>query len=79
LELIIMPRIGEVIKDYRLKAGLSQQELSEKIGVSSAGQQRIANWESGYRTPASEYLLKLMRVLHIPPEAFDEYTGGDAS
>lgn len=68
-----LPTIGEVIKEYRLKAGLSQQQLGEKLGLASVARQRVAQWENGYRTPASEHLLKLMAVLNIPPEAFDEY------
>ena len=68
-----MPAIGEVIKQYRQSAGLSQQRLGEKIGLQASQRQRIMQWESGSRTPAAEYLLKIMSVLHIPPEAFDEY------
>lgn len=68
-----MPAIGEVIKEYRLKVGLSQQQLGEKLGLASVARQRVSQWENGYRTPASGHLLKLMAVLNIPPEAFDEY------
>jgi len=71
-----MPSIGEIIKQYRLKAGLSQQQLGEKLGLASVARQRVAQWENGYRTPASEHLLKLMAVLNIPPEEFDEYRKG---
>lgn len=68
-----LPTIGEIIKQYRIKAGMSQQQLGEKLGLASVAQQRVSQWENGYRTPASEHLLKLMAVLNIPPEAFDEY------
>lgn len=71
-----MPAIGEVIKEYRLKAGLSQQQLGEKLGLTSVARQRVAQWENGYRTPASEHLLKIMAVLNIPPRAFDEFEKG---
>lgn len=73
MECCIMPSIGEVIKEYRQKAGISQQRLGETIGLQASQQQRVGQWESGNRTPAAEYLLKIMSVLHIPPEAFDEY------
>lgn len=65
-----MPRIGEVIKQYRQKAELSQEELAEKLGVLRVA---VTRWELGTRTPNAEYLLKLMAVLHIPPTAFDEF------
>lgn len=73
MELSIMPEIGKVIRDYRQKAGISQQKLGKIVGLQASQQQRVAEWENGLRTPASIYLLKLMAVLHIPPEAFDEY------
>ena len=68
-----MPRIGEVIREYRLKAGLTQAKLGEKVGIAAAHQRRIAEWERGARTPMGNHLLKLMAALKIPPEAFDEY------
>lgn len=69
-----MPRIGEVIKEHRLKQGLSQAALADDIGVL---RMVVTRWETGTRTPSAEYLLKLMAVLQIPPTAFDEYKVGD--
>ena len=68
-----MPRIGEVIKEYRVNSGISQQRLGEDIGLNASHRQRISDWESGARTPSAEHLLRIMSVLKIPPEAFDEY------
>lgn len=73
MELSIMPEIGEVIKAYRQKAGLSQQRLGEDIGLVASQRHRVSDWESARKTPAAKYLLKIMSVLRIPPEAFDEY------
>jgi transcriptional regulator with XRE-family HTH domain len=40
--------VGDNIKKARLKAGLTQQELAGKLGLSH---QAIGGWESGYREP----------------------------
>lgn len=70
MELIQLPRIGEVIKEYRMKQGKSQAEIAESVGVL---RMVVTRWETGTRTPSAEYLIKLCAVLHIPLDAFDEY------
>ena len=65
--------VGEQIKKYRKKAGLSQRELGEKLGVS---QQHIAQYESGKRTPKIENLNKIADALKLSlndliPESFE--------
>lgn len=53
---------GQKIKQYRLKAGLSQKDLGEKLNVS---QQMIAQYESDKRAPKLETLEKISDALHI--------------
>ena len=52
---------GQKIKQYRLKAGLSQKDLGEKLNVS---QQMIAQYESDKRAPKLETLEKISDALH---------------
>ena len=44
------------LKELRLKKGLTQTELGEKVGVK---QNTFTNWENGKREPNFETLLKL--------------------
>lgn len=53
---------GKRIRDYRKKAGLSQKELGERLGVS---QQHIAQYESGKRLPKLSTMVKLASALNI--------------
>ena len=46
-----MQTIGDRIKEARERAGLSQQELADRIGIRASGRQRVCGWESGLRTP----------------------------
>lgn len=48
------------LKELRLKKGLTQTELGEKVGVK---QSTFTNWENGKREPNFETLLKLALIL----------------
>ena len=48
------------IKETRIKSGLSQVELAEKIGVS---QPLVSTWERGKGTPTHDQFNKLFEVL----------------
>ena len=48
------------LKELRLKKGLTQTELGEKVGVK---QSTFTNWEKGKREPNFETLLKLASIL----------------
>lgn len=54
--------IGEQIRNYRKKAGLSQKELGRKLGVS---QQHIAQYENGKRIPKLETINNIAGALGI--------------
>ena len=58
-------KMNSTIKKLRKKKGLSQEELSERVGVSL---QTIRRWEWGATTPNSKLLSKLAGVLDTTPE-----------
>ena len=59
--------IGELIKEARKEAGLSQKALADSLGIS---QQNIAQWESGKRNPKINSLLKIAFAIGLPYTAF---------
>lgn len=54
--------VGNRIKHYREKIGMSQKDFAEKIGVST---NRASNWERGINRPDVDYLVKICEVLGI--------------
>lgn len=50
----------------RLKQGISQEELAEKLEVS---RQTISKWENGVVRPSAENLIRLSEVYGIPIDA----------
>ena len=57
-----MQSFGQRLKELRLKAGLTQHQLAERIWVSKAA---ISNYELFERTPSPEILVKLSRIFHV--------------
>lgn len=57
-----MNPIGEQIKEARIKAGITQEDLAEKVGVI---RQTITEYESGRIKPSADVLLKIMSELKI--------------
>lgn len=53
---------GELIRNARQKAGITQAELARKLGISY---QSIGQWERNIRKPKPESLLKLAQALEI--------------
>jgi len=53
--------VGVFLKDLRIRAGLSQLELSLKMGYSTP--QFISNWERGVSEPPCKSIKKLSQVL----------------
>lgn len=51
-----------LIAKARLKAGFTQKQLADAIGV---GQTQIANWESGFRKPKMDALIRIGNALGV--------------
>lgn len=48
------------LSEYRKKAGLTQKQLAEKLGVAQGA---VANWEAGDRKPNIVTLKKIAKIL----------------
>ncbi len=55
-------KTAQRLLDYRKKAGLSQEELAEKIGVS---RQAVSKWERGEASPDTDNLIALSEVYGV--------------
>ena len=53
-----------VLRRYRDAAGLSQQDLADRVGI---GKSYISSLELGYRAPNLNLLVKIADALHIRP------------
>lgn len=61
-----MPKFHELLKKARLAKGYTQKQTAEKVGVTLVSYQR---WEYDMRIPESQYMLKLITVLNLNPDA----------
>ncbi len=59
----VLMTIGERIKAARKKAGLTQKQLGEKMGISY---QAVAQWENDLRNPKIETLRAIANALGVP-------------
>lgn len=60
-------QIGQKIKTARVKKGLTQEALAEKVGVQKSA---VAKWENGRVSEIRRSnLLKLAKVLNIDPNS----------
>ena len=62
------PTIGERLRTARVKAGLTQEALAEKIGV---GPLAVSRWETGKATPPATRMPAIARSLGITLEALE--------
>lgn len=56
-------RVGQVIRKYRLVAGMDQPTLAKQLGYTKTA---IGNWELGLSRPDLDNVPKLCRLLNIP-------------
>ena len=54
--------IGKVIRKYRKEAGLTQEEMANRLGVTTPA---VNKWENGNSNPDIELLAPIARLLHI--------------
>lgn len=64
------PQTGETIRRLRRAAGLSQEKLAERLGVS---RQSVSLWEQGSTQPTLENLRSMTEILHTD---FNTLLGG---
>ena len=57
--------LGERIASLRKKAGLTQEELAEKLGISP---QAVSKWENGTSDPSTSNLFALAKLYGISVE-----------
>ena len=55
---------GKILRDFRIKNKLTQEQLSEKLGISLKYISRIENGNNGIKT---QTLIKYMNILGITP------------
>ena len=60
-------KIGNRIKETRLKKGISQTELGKRIGGTS---KKICGYEKGIYIPSAETLIELSKVLGVTADYF---------
>lgn len=62
--------IGERIRFFRTRLGMTQRELGRRVGLSPlSADVRIAQYESGSRNPKSEMIAALANALNVTPAA----------
>lgn len=61
--------IGERLKMYRTKKGLSQEKIAEMLDIS---RQAVTKWEAGQTTPSSDNLIALAKLYNV---SLDELIG----
>ncbi|MEK2645275.1 helix-turn-helix domain-containing protein [Bdellovibrio sp. BCCA] len=64
--------LGEFLKEKRMKAGLSQGDVADKLGYSTP--QFISNWERGVSMPPINTLKKLGQLYKISADDLFEVT-----
>ena len=60
------PRFPNRIREYRLKAGLTQRKLAEILG---RGRDAVSSWERGRSLPSVPKLMRMAKVLGTLAEA----------
>ena len=67
------PRFPNAIREYRLKAGLTQRKLGELLGK---GRNAISAWERGLSLPRVPILFRMAKLLNTLAESlyFDLYS-----
>ena len=52
------------IKEYRIRKGMTVDELARRLGVT---QQAVSNWENGMRSPKPVMIVRLAQELECTP------------
>lgn len=62
---IIRKSLGELLKENRLRCKMTQEFVSERLGIS---RQAVSKWENGTADPSTSNLLSLANLYGIPAE-----------
>lgn len=54
---------GQMIKKVRQAAGMTQQELADRLGISYVG---VSQWETDKRNPKQDTLVRIANALNVP-------------
>lgn len=57
-----LKEFGLQVKIERIKKGLNQKQLAEKIGCASSA---VSGWERGYKCPSFLVVKKLEQILNV--------------
>lgn len=68
--------LGETIRDFRQRRGMTQEFVAESLGVS---RQAVSKWESGRSDPSTSNLLALSRLFGVSPEELLQRVDGTPS
>jgi transcriptional regulator with XRE-family HTH domain len=68
--------IGDRIRQARVLAGLTQQQLADRA-FDGIGRQRIYRWETGDRVPKADAIARIAAALEVSP-SWIMYGEGDA-
>lgn len=57
--------LPEVLKEYRVKCGMSQETVAEALEVS---RQAVSKWENGLAEPKKENIIALANLYNVTPD-----------
>lgn len=57
--------LAEAIRENRIRCGMTQEFVAEKLGVS---RQAVSKWENGTSDPSTSNLLAIAKLYEISPE-----------
>ncbi len=62
---VVKRNLGEVLKECRQKNNMTQEFVSEALGVS---RQTVSKWETGQSEPSTSNLIAISKLYGIPAE-----------
>ena len=60
-----MNKYPNKLREYRLKAGLTQKQVAKKLGLQC--EDRLSHWERGQAMPSVKNLFRLCKTYKISP------------
>lgn len=71
---VIRKSLGEVLKENRLRCKMTQEFVSETLGVS---RQAVSKWENGTSDPSTSNLISLAKLYGVSSEGLLKSTASD--